>query len=287
MPLPGEIEGASHITILWFDEAVRYTVGFLDGVLRVARGETRGIVVPRLDLALPYLLCAVVVFAGLGLVAGHVGPRAPPEAPAGARTAALVVVALGAALPLAWFLEPASFLGRGWGDVVSYLAVAGGILYLPRVRRRPVPEKSTLARLAAAGALSLGGAFVLLAPLGGLTHRLVPNAQRVLIAGAIVPLLALFFVQLQALLRRGPLWRATVGSIAGHGAVLTGLAAGVVAGAFPGVVALALPLVAGTFALVEVFGAGAYAAGRNGVLVGLVEALWVGGLAAIAMPLPG
>ena len=285
----GVVEGANHITILWFDETVRQILGWLDGSFGVGRGEFPGIVDPRLDLALPYLLCAVVVFAGLGAVAGRVGPRVPPGAPAGPRTAALIAVALVAGIPIAWLLEPASFLGEGWGGVVSYFVVAGAVLFLPQIRRRPKPARpnAALARLAAAGALSLAGAFVLLAPLGGLAHRLVPNVQRAVLAAVMVPLLALFFVQLQALLRRGPLRRATACSVAGHGAILAALLGGVVTGAFPGVVALALPLIAGVFALVEVFGAAAYTIGRNGALVGVVEALWVAGIAAIAMPLPG
>lgn len=285
----GIIAGANHITILWSHETVREIVWWLDDSFGVARAGRPGLVDPRLPLARPYLLCATVVFAGLGLLVARIGPRVPQEAPAGPRTAALVAVALVAAIPIAWFLEPASFLEAGYADVVSYLVVAGALLYLPKVRKKPepLPSNAVLTRLGAGALVALGGAFVLLAPLGGLTHRLVPNLQRVVLFALVTPLLGVFFVQLQALLRRGPLWRATAASAAAHGAVLAGLVAAVLAGAFPGVVLLALPLLAGTFALVEIFGAAAYAAGRNGVLVGVVETLWVAGIAAVAMPLPG
>lgn len=282
-----QIDGANHISILWFDDTVRETVAWLDDVFGIERSAEARRVDHRLGVVPWYLLCLPGVFAGVGAAAGKLGPRSTEGSASEVRSVALLALALFVAAPVVTFLEPAGFLGEGLGDVVSYLAVAGAILYVSRIRGRPnLPPAAMLARLGAVGLASLVVLFVLLAPLGPVLHRLVPTPPRLLLLGVMTPPLALFFVQLQATLRRGPLVRATVASVAGHGLVLVALAAGVLTGVFPGVVALALPILAGVFALAEVFGITAYAQGRNGVLVGVVESLWVAGLAAVTMPLP-
>ena len=282
------IGGANHITMLWFDETVAQTVGWLDDVFGIERDETAGIADPRLPVGIWFLVTLPLAIAGLGLAAARLGPRAP-EAPASPAAALVfVAVALAAALPVASLLEPAAALGEAFGAVVSYLVVAGAILYLPQIRTRPkpAPAKATLARLGAATAASTTGAFLLVAPVGGVFHNLVPTPPRVMLAVVMAPLLGVFFVQVQAKLRRGSLVHGATASTIGHFLVLVGLGGGVVLGVFPDVVGLALPLLAGVFVLVEVYGAAAYSVTRSGVLVGLVEAVWVAGIAAVSMPLP-
>lgn len=289
---PGEverIEGANHITILWFDETVERSVAWLDRAFDVQRNDDPGIDDPRLGFGLAYFVAAVLALPFLGSMAGRIVRRVPDEPPATMRDAVLVAAALAAAVPVGSLLDPAGFLGAGYGEVVSSLAIAGVLLFLLRLRPRgSVEDRGECAlRTALGSAAALAGAFVLFVPLDGVVHTLVPTSRRLVLACVMTPLLAVFFVQVQALLRRGAVWRATLGSIASHGAVLVALAAGVVLGLFPGVVALALPLLAGVFGLVEAFGIGAYARTRSGAFVGLVEALWVAGIAAVAMPLPG
>ncbi|HYO61339.1 MAG TPA: alpha/beta fold hydrolase [Actinomycetota bacterium] len=282
-----EIEGANHVSILWFDDTVAETVAWLDAVFGIQRETPAELVDDRLGVALLYFLFLPVAFAALGALAGKLGPRRSAGAPATLRTFALLAAALVVAAPVVAIVEPAGFFGAGFGDVVVYLAIAGALICLPQLRgTRSVPPTATLTRLAAAGLGCAVAMFVLLSPLGAVLHRLVPTLQRALLAGLMTPLLGLFFVQLQASVRRGSLVRSTSASAAAHFVVLLGLTAGVVLGVFPGVVGLALPLLAGVFGLVEVFGITAYAAGRNGVLVGVVESFWVAGLAAAVMPLP-
>lgn len=214
--------------------------------------------------------------------------RSPEEPRPGIRGFAFVAIALAVAVPIGSFVDPARFLGAGYGDVVSCLLVGGLVLCLPHLRRRRIAGLSLdrVYRAALGAAVALAGAFVLFVPLDGVVHRLVPTPPRLGLACVMAPLLAVFFVPLQALLRRGPLLRATMGSAAGHGAVLLALGAGVVFDVLPEVVGLALPLLVGAFGLVEAFGLGAYAKTGSGAFVGIVEALWVAGIAAVAMPLP-
>jgi hypothetical protein len=284
-----QIEGANHLSILWFDDTVAETVAWLDDAFGIDRAAPVGIVDPRLAPLPWYLLSLPGAAAALGLAAGRIGPRVAESAqPSGMRSLAFLVAALVVAAPIALVVEPARFLGEGYDDVVSYLLVAGVLLYLSAVRERTkrLPAKATLLRLVLAGLTSAAGLFLLLAPVGDVLHRIVPTPGRAGVAAIVTPLLAPFFVRSQSALRRGPLVRGATASILGHVVVLVALAAGVVTGVFPGVVGLALPLLAGVFALVEVFGAAAYSVTRDGVLVGVVESVWVAGLVAIAMPLP-
>lgn len=222
-----QIDGANHISILWFHDTVRETVAWLDDVFGIERPAEARRVDHRLGVVPWYFLCLPGVFAGVGMTAGKLGPRSPEGSGSVARSVALLALALFAAAPVATFAEPAGFLGEGFGDVVSYLAVAGAVLGLARIRSRPkLPPAATLARLGAVAFASLVVLFVLLAPLGPVLHRLVPTPPRLLLLGVMTPPLALFFVQLQETLRRGPLVRAMSASVAGHGLVLVALAAG-------------------------------------------------------------
>lgn len=284
------IGGANHISVLWSDETVARTVAWLDETFE---GEPRtvpvGIQDGRLAIAVAYFVAAALALPLLGLLAGRIVRRSRDEPPPAIRDVALVGIALAVGVPGGGLVDPAEALGAGYGDVVSALVVAGVILYLPRLRRRPPVADHPLDwvyRAAAGSAVAVLGAFVLFAPLDGVVHRLFPTSGRLILAAIMAPLLAVFFVQLQALLRRGPWWRATAAGIAGHAAVLAALGAGVVVGVFPDVVVLALPLLAGLFALVELFALGAYYKTRSGAFVGIVEASWIAGVVAVAMPLP-
>lgn len=283
------IEGANHITILWFDETFARTVGWLDEALGVERDGIPDAEDPRLRHAFRYFVSAVLALPFLGLIAGRIVRRSPYEPPPAIRGFALVAIALAVAVPIGSLVDPARFLGAGYGDVVSVLAVAGVVLCLVQLRRKQRiarPSVDRAYRVGIAALLAVAGAFVLFVPLDGVVHRLVPTYPRLVLACLMAPVLAVFFVPFQALLRRGPVWRATATSVAGHALVLVALGAGVVLGLFPGVVALALPLLAGVFGLIEAFGLGSYARSRSGAFVGIVEALWVAGIVAVAMPLP-
>jgi dienelactone hydrolase len=280
------IDGADHIRILWFDQTVTESVAWLDEAFGIDRDERAAIDDPRLGIAGAYFACALVAFVALGIAAGRVGPRSEGQSAAGIGSFAAVAAALVVAAPIAFALDPTVVFGTGFGDVVTYLGVAGLVLVAIRVRALPRPSRVALRRGATATLAALVGAFVLLAPLGGVTHRLVPTPERAVLAALAIAILLPLFALFQSTLRRGPVLRASAASVAGHGVLLVALAAGVVVGPFPGVVALALPLLAGVFGLVEVFGIAAYSVTRNGLLVGIVEATWVGGIAAIAMPLP-
>lgn len=280
-----EVDGANHITILWFDEAAAEAVAWFDDAFGIERDAPAEIVDPRLGIAGAYFLCALAALAGLGVAAGHLAPKVPRRDAAGLAPFGAVVLALAIAAPVAAVGLRGPF-ATGFGDVIAYLGAAGFVLLVVRRRVPSLPSRDTVLRGAAGAGAAIAGAFVLLAPLGGVTHRLVPTPHRALLALVATIALLPFFTMLQASLRCGPLWRATASSIAGHGLALVALAAGVVVGALPGVVALALPLLAGVFGFAEVFGIAAYSVTRNGAFVGAVEASWVAGIAAVAMPLP-
>jgi hypothetical protein len=279
------LPGLNHGTELWSGKTVAQTVGWLDQAFGTSRPRPARRVDPRLGTAGLYQLCMLVLIVGLGLLAARLSPRPAAISAAGGWAGLGVVTAcLVGALPFAGLVSTAGFLSLEAGDVVvAYLAVAGAalVVLVTLARRsqpagaRPTwlsswPGPGDLPTLALPAAVSVGGIYVLLAPMGVVGHRLVPTPAR-LIAGIVASLLmAPFFIAFQALVRRGRPALAALRSILGHAVLVATLLVGVWLGLLPAVVGLLLAIYVIVFVLVEFFAAGFYPSGRSGLLIGIV-----------------
>ncbi|MDQ2649392.1 MAG: alpha/beta fold hydrolase [Actinomycetota bacterium] len=297
-----EIGGTDHITVLRSSDTVQRIVGFLDPIFGIEReGDLPGTDDPRFKTAGLYLLWTLGLLAVAGLLFGRLVPAG--EADEGAAQTAgawtgfvLVAAALLLTLPFLGVapIDPVP-LGPGLPVAVSF-ALASGLLWGLRalaqagevdVRlagwvgdRRWLPTGRELAVGLAGGAT----VFVLLLPLAGVFHRLVPTPTR-LVYWMLVTLLVLpFFAAFEALIRRGSPVRAEIQAVLGRVVLLLVLLAGVQASVLPSVLGLVLPVLVGQYVIVEFFAAGAYARGRSTALIAVVDAFVVGWLVVTLTP---
>jgi hypothetical protein len=174
--------------------------------------------------------------------------------------------------------------------------LAGGVLWLLRVMGargmidgrlavwigdRPwLPLRSVATPGVAAGL----AVFVLLIPLAGVTHRLVPTPPRLVLWAVVALMLLPFFGAFESLVRRGGPWRAVGGGLLGRGVLLAALAFGLVTGVLPAVIGLVLPLLVGLYLIVEVFAAPCYARARNPALIAVAESVIIAWAAVTLTP---
>jgi hypothetical protein len=135
-----------------------------------------------------------------------------------------------------------------------------------------------------AGLAASGAIVVLLLPLSGVFHRLVPTPQRAVYWVVMAAMALPFFAAFEALIRRGRPGRAAGWGVLGRVLLLAVLFLGLGLRALPDVIALVLPLLVLQYALLEVFAAGAYVRARNTALIAVVDAVFVGWLAVMLTP---
>jgi hypothetical protein len=231
---------------------------------------------------------------GVGWIAGRLAPRverrALAPAPAGF---ALLTLALLLALATVSAGAPAGFVSMEVADsVASLFAAAGLFTWLVLLLGARTKVFAGLAAGPIAWRRSLGPAFVAFAavwlaltPIGVVGHRIVPTPERLVAGLALALLLLPFFVAFESLLRRGSAWIATLCAVVGRLLVLGMLALGVSIGALPPVVGLMIPVFALLSIGFEAFALGAYLAGRNPLLIALVESAWLGWIMAALLPI--
>jgi len=292
-----EIGGTDHVTILYSGRAISEIVSFLDPILGVERAaeETAGLRDPRLGTAGLYLLVALLLVAFLGLVIGRLVSPLPSSATAGGFL--LIAGALLVTMPLLTTGGP-GFLPLGAGQpVIIHLALAAGLLWATRlfVQRGVLvgrvatwvgsgpwlPLRSVAWPGVAAGLVI----FVLLAPLGIVFHRLVPNVERLLLWGVVAALALPFFAAFEAIVRRGGIWAAIGRGALGRLVLLVALIVGVGLQVLPGVIALVTPLLIFQYLLLEVFAATCYAQGRNPAVVAVVDAVFLAWMVTTLTPI--
>jgi hypothetical protein len=301
-----EIGGTDHITILRNDKTIAAIVEFLDPVMGIERpaGEKVGIEDPRYRTAFLYLIVVLGLIALLGSVTGRLVPDGPETdgdaAPWGGF--ALVGGALLVTLPLlaAGDIDPFP-VGAGQ-PIVMHLALASAVLWGARALAQrdafagPVAgwigDRSwlPLRSVGWAGLAASGAIFMLLVPLSGVIHRLVPTPER-LVYGIVIGLLVLpFFGAFETLVRRplrigGLRLPAAVGGVLGRVLLLAVLGLGLAIGALPGVIALVAPLLVFQYALLELFAGTCYARARNPAVVAVVDSFIVAWMTVMLTPI--
>jgi dienelactone hydrolase len=296
-----EVGGTNHLTILRSSEAIGDIAAFLDPIMGIERpaGTKVGLDDPRMRTAGLYLIVALGLIAVVGSLAGRLVPDGPTdeaEAPvwggfalvAGALLLTLPVLAVGPIDPLP--------LGAGL-PVVVHLALASALLW----GCRALAQRGQLAGAAArwtservwlplrevgwAGLAASGAVVLLLLPMSGVFHRLVPTPERA-VYWVVATLLALpFFAAFEALLRRGRPGVAAGWGVLGRLVLLVVLLLGLGMHALPSVIALVLPLLVLQYAILEIFAAGAYARARNTAVIAVVDATITGWIAVMLTPI--
>jgi pimeloyl-ACP methyl ester carboxylesterase len=296
-----EVSGTNHLTILRSSAAIGDIVAFLDPVMGITRpaGTKIGLDDPRMGPALLYLIVALGLIAIVGSLAGRLVPDGPddePEAPvwsgfalmAGALLLTLPILSVGPIEPLP--------IGAGQ-PVLMHLALASAVLWGCRVLAQRGQLSGSVARWTServwlplrevgwAGLAASAAIVVLLLPMAGVFHRLVPTPQRA-IYWVVTSLVALpFFAAFEALLRRGRPGRAAGWGVLGRVLLLVVIYLGLGVHALPSVIALVVPLLVLQFAMLEIFAAGAYARARNTAVIAIVDATLVGWVAVTLTPI--
>lgn len=290
------VASRDHITILFADETVREVVGFLDDALDVPReGRPPGLDDPRLRVAALYLLFALALIAFAGSLLGRLSTALDDPGTSGGLL--LVAGALAATIPV-MAVGGVDILpvGAGQSIVVQFL-LAGTVLWAVRILATrgviggpiarwagPSPWPALRAALGPglAGGLAL---FLVLLPLAGVSHRMVPTTPR-LVLWAVMGAMALpFFAAFEFLVRRGSTWQAVGWGVAGRVVLLGTLVLGLAAGLLPSVLGLVLPLLVAQFVAVEVFAAGCYGHGRNPLVIAVTESVLVAWMAVTLTPI--
>jgi hypothetical protein len=285
-----EVPGENHLSIVSSEPAAREIIGWLDGIFGTARTEQPDIGDPRLRTAELALVAFLLLLVPIGQVCGRLAPMLP-ERPAegGVRGLLALTAALLASMAFLTTATPAVFLSLQVYDViVSHLLLAGVFLLAGLALRGDLAELRNGLRWRR----SIGPAFVafvviyvLLAPLGVVTHRLTPTPERLGVGLLATLLLFPFFLAFELQLRRGAAGRAFVFGLMGRVMILLVTYLGVLAGVLPPVVLLMLPVLALTFLMVELLAASLYARSHDVVLVAMVESLWIAWIFAVTAPI--
>ncbi|HLG01377.1 MAG TPA: hypothetical protein VI916_12985 [Acidimicrobiia bacterium] len=181
--------------------------------------------------------------------------------------------------------------------MAGYLSLAAGLILVTRhvavragtlgVGSWPALADFRTAWRPALGSAALGtlGVFLLLNPLAPVFHRFVPTPERMILLPAVAAVLLPFTFVFHSFLRRGPTARATLSSVAGRILVLVVMQVGAVAGVLPGVLVVIVPVLALIFVLVEIVASAMYSTSRNVVAIALLEALWLGWMISVTVPI--
>lgn len=295
-----EIGGTDHITVLRSSDTVQRIVGFLDPIFGFEReGELPGLDDPRFTTAGLYLVWTLGLLAVAGTLAGRLAPARVDDGssdPALWTGFLLVGAALVLTLPLLGVqpIDPVP-LGAGLPVAISF-ALASALLWGVRALAAAGQVHERLAGWVGGGpwlpsrrelAVGLAGGltvFVLLLPLAGVFHRLVPTPTRLAYWVLVTALVLPFFAAFEALIRRGSPLRAELQAVLGRLLLLAVLLAGVDASVLPSVLGLVLPVLVGQYVIVECFAAGAYARGRSAAMIAVVDAVVVGWLVVTLSP---
>lgn len=296
-----EIDGTDHGTVLLSGETVDTVVEWTDASLAIDRQVTHGRVDARLGTAALYLLVLLVMLAGVGLLAARfVQPLEEVPRPGAWGGLLVITVAMIAAAPFVSGPPPGGFVELRAGDSLqSFFVVAGALMLLLRaaVARQwvpAIPERwvgrgldvgKTVRPAILPALLTVAAVYVLMLPLSPVFHRLVPTPERLLTVPVMAALTLPFTVAFHTLIRRGSVLASTLMSILGRLVILLLLFVLAGAGVLPFVVVVIIPFLAAIFVLVEVVSASIYAGSRNVAVIALVEAAWLGWIAAVTMPI--
>ena len=285
------VPDTDHMGVVFSAATAEEVVAWLDGSLGIDRSGPLSLADPRLLAFAFAMLGALLVLPGLGMLVGRLVPRLEALPAAGALAWVTLVLSLFAVLPLVAGGKLMSFLSLEVGDViVSWLFLSGvAILTLLALRGQLADLDWTerpLRSLLGAG-LGFLGMTILMQPLHEVAHGMTLSASRagvfVLVALWLMP----FTLGFQLLLRRGSPLQAGLNCALGRLVVLATIALSVRLVSMNSTVTLMLGVIALVMFSLEIFAAGVYARSRNRLVIALVEALWIGWISALALPLRG
>lgn len=292
-----EIGGTDHVSVVRDGQTVEAIADYLDtsfgGVPADRESTDRND--PRWGTALLYLLVCLALVGFLGRVIGSVVPPRPTTATgqawillAGASLLTLPLMALGGVnlFPVHAGQQVAVSLAFAAAALyaVRYFALRGAIAgpvagWIGEARW--LPGRAELVP----GAIAGGVIFLLLAPVGIVIHRTVPDWERfiywVIFAAMILP----FFAAFEAIVRRGGTWAALGFGLLGRALLLAVLVVGIFSGALPFVLLLVLQLLVLQYVLLEIFAAACYAKGRNPAVIAVVDAIFIAWVGVMFSPL--
>lgn len=265
-------------------------LSWLDASLGVERAAPPRLGDPRW---IPFLLAAaagLVLLVGLGDLLGALAPRWE-ETPTGGRAAFLLLAAVFAGtLPilatgerLAWFVSLEAL-----DTLLAHLTLIGAILLAVAAIRpgtlAPVPREGRWASLAVA-ALGAALLYAALAPMSIVLRRLTPTPERLLAFALALPFLAVLFLGLDLLLRRGTPGQAAAWSLAGRALMVVLWIAGVELRIVPPMTVVIGPLFLIVLLPLEVVAWRVHARSRNLVVTAVFESLAFGWIVTMLLPL--
>lgn len=284
------IPGVEHFAIVLSRETAEEILAWLDASLGVERAGPPRLADPRwIPLALA-LLAGLALLPGLGDLLGALAPPWPEAGGGGRRAFGILAGAFAVTVPvlstgerLAWFtgLEALDTL-------LPQLALIGGLL-LTLGAFRPgllpsIPGPGRWRGIAVA-ALGAGLVYSVLAPMSVALRRLTPTPERLLALILTLPFLALFFLALDLLLRRGTPLHAALWSLAGRALMVVLWIAGVELRIVPPMTVVIAPLFLILLIPLEVVSWRVYRRSRNLVVTAAFESLAFGWLITMLLPL--
>lgn len=283
------VPGTDHLGVIFSAATAEEVVAWLDASFGIDRNEALSLADPRLPLLGLAMLGALLALPGLGLLVGRLVPRLEALSAAGPVAWGTLIVSLFAILPLVSSGRTLAFLSLEVGDViVSWLSFSGVAMLVVLAVRGEFADLDwggRPLRTALGAGLGFLSMTLLMQPLHEVVHGMTLSASRAGVFAAAALLLLPFALGFQLLLRRGPPLRAGARCALGRLVVLAAMAVAVRVGALDDVVSLMLGLIALAMFSLEVFAAGVYALSRNRLVVAGVEALWIGWVTALALPL--
>ncbi len=287
------IAGANHFAIVLSRRTAAETIAWLDASLDVQREEPLRLGDPRWAALIPALLAGLVLLFGLGDLLGALAPEWPAAPVAGdgsVKRLGVLAAVFGLTLPvlstgerLAWFtgLEALDTLLPQLGLIGGLLLALGA---LSPALLSGVPSGGRTRGLAVA-ALGAGLMYAWLAPISVVVRRLTPTPERLLALLLTLPLLTLFFVGLDLLLRRGSRRQAAVASLAGRALLVLLWILGTELRIVPPMSVVIAPLLLILLIPLELVAFRIYARSRNLLVTAVFESLVFGWLCTMLLPL--
>jgi len=284
-----EIPNVNHVSIIRSERAARAILTWFDSACEVTRNSSPDLSDSRLATARVVFVLMVALMFPLGWISGEFGALRDRPAPFRITKFAplIVLAALVAAMPPAAISAPATFLSLVVGDsLISWIAIAGGLMLVAAAWMGFGGDARALGagaiRSATAGVAAFGAVYAMTAHNVTL-HRMTLTPERLAVMLAAAFLILPFFLAFEVMLRRGSTVASTILAAAGFAALLAATSAGLAIGALPfGISTQALAV---TIAMILLFGAGAYHASRDLVLIATVESLWLALFVARTMPI--
>jgi pimeloyl-ACP methyl ester carboxylesterase len=286
-----QVPNVNHVQIITSKDAATTIVKWLDRAFGTSRTADLVLSDPRRRFATIAGILFLILLVPIGRTAGWLATEWA-ERPAGTDRwlgLAILAAALLVVMPLVANDAPASFLSLVIGGAeVSWFGAAGivtiaTLLIWGRLEWATFGV-STLRTLLAA-ALAFLAIYICQNSYLVTLHRLAMTPERLLAWILAAAMMLPFWFGFELLVRRGGMVMSTVLGSLGRGVIVAMLFAGVIAGVFPVVLFLIIPIIVIQFVGLEILAASAYSTSRNLLLIALIESAWFALLLAATNPI--